>query len=59
MRQSSGSFQAVHAFDAVRARANNNDQDGGESREEAERLAVECKASGLSQGEFCEQRGLH
>jgi len=28
------------------------------SREEAERLAVECEASGLSQREFCEQRGV-
>jgi len=28
------------------------------SREEAEQLAVECEASGLSQREFCEQRGV-
>jgi hypothetical protein len=28
------------------------------SREEANRLAVECEASGLSQREFCEQRGV-
>jgi hypothetical protein len=27
-------------------------------REEADRLAVECEASGLSQREFCEQRGV-
>jgi transposase len=28
------------------------------SREEAEQLAVECEASGLSQREFCDQRGV-
>jgi hypothetical protein len=28
------------------------------SREEADRLAAECEASGLSQREFCEQRGV-
>ena len=28
------------------------------SRKEADRLAVECEASGLSQREFCEQRGV-
>lgn len=28
------------------------------SREEANRLAAECEQSGLSQREFCEQRGL-
>lgn len=28
------------------------------SREEADRLAVECVGSGLSQREFCEQRGV-
>ena len=28
------------------------------SREEANRLAAECEASGLSQREFCEQRGV-
>ena len=28
------------------------------SREEADRLAVEWEASGLSQREFCEQRGV-
>jgi len=28
------------------------------SREEADRLAAECLASGLSQREFCEQRGV-
>jgi hypothetical protein len=28
------------------------------SREEANRLAAECEESGLSQREFCEQRGV-
>jgi transposase len=28
------------------------------SREEANQLAAECEASGLSQREFCEQRGV-
>jgi hypothetical protein len=28
------------------------------SREEADQLAVECESSGLSQREFCEQRGV-
>jgi hypothetical protein len=28
------------------------------SREEADQLAMECEASGLSQREFCEQRGV-
>jgi hypothetical protein len=28
------------------------------SREEAEQLALECEASGLSQREFCERRGV-
>jgi hypothetical protein len=28
------------------------------SREEADQLAVDCEASGLSQREFCEQRGV-
>ena len=28
------------------------------SREEADRLAAECEASGLSQREFCDQRGV-
>ena len=31
---------------------------GRRSREEADQLAAECEASGLSQGEFCEQRGV-
>jgi hypothetical protein len=28
------------------------------NREEADQLAVECEASGLSEREFCEQRGV-
>jgi len=39
----------------------NQDQRSGRrrSREEANRLAAECEESGLSQREFCEQRGVH
>ena len=38
----------------------NHEQRSGRrrSREEANRLAAECEESGLSQREFCEQRGV-
>ena len=53
------SFQAVHAFDAVGVWTNNEQRSGRRrSREEANQLAAECEASGLSQREFCEQRGV-